>query len=200
MDIHVINRMGAALVTVGVGGRGTRRQGTEDHVLRGRVWRLAALFVGAVSFIAGCGANDPAAYQMTTATHQVALATYQVPPAALDEVRSIGLVQAESSVEVDMDDSGEFANTFVIDLGSASANAATGKAASLLRERGWEIIGKERPWFIMMKSTKWNTFLAIDSFQSVHLASHPDILKTLKNTSAKTEASVIINVEVYQGG
>jgi hypothetical protein len=185
---------------VSVGGGETSRQGTEDHVLRGRMRRLAALLVGAVSITTGCAANDPTAYQMTTATHQEAPATYQVPPAALDEVRSIGLVQAESSVEVDIDDSAEFANTFVIDVGSASANAAIAKSADLLRERGWKILGKERPWFIMMKSTKWNTFLAIESFQPVHLTSHPDILEALKDKSAKTEASVIINVEVYQGG
>ncbi|MFG6200815.1 hypothetical protein [Nonomuraea sp. JJY05] len=188
------------MVSVGVGGGETRRHGAEDRVLRGNVRRLVALLVGAVSLAAGCGVNDPAAYQMTTATYQATPATYQVTPATLDEVRSIGLVQAEGSVDLGMDDSAEVTNTFVIDVGSASANAATAKSASLLRDRGWEIIGKERPWFVMMKSTRWNAFLSIDSFQSVHLTSHPDILKTLKDTSAKTEASVIINVEVYQGG
>ncbi|MEV0228094.1 hypothetical protein [Nonomuraea sp. NPDC050786] len=180
------------MVTVGGGGE-VRRQGIKDHALRGKAWRLVALLVAVVFFAAGCGAKDLTAHQMATAT-------YRVTPAALDDIRSIGLVQAESSVEVDMDESVAVTNTFVIDVGSASANAATAKSASLLRERGWEIIGKERPWFITMKSTKWDAFLAIDSFQSVHLASHPDILKALKDKSANTKASVIINVEVYQGG
>lgn len=150
---------------------------------RRRVWRLTALLVGVFSLIVGCSANNPI--------------TYQVTPAALDEVRSIGLVQAEGSVELNMGDSVQVMNAFVIDVGGASANVATAKTARLLRERGWEVIGEERPWFVTMRSTKWDAFLAIDSFQSAHLASYPDVSKALKDKSAKTEASVIIRVEVY---
>lgn len=170
------------MVAVSVGTRETLCRGAESRVPRRRARRFAALLVGVVSLIAGCRANDPI--------------TYQVTPAILDEVRSIGLVQAEDSVELYMGDSVDVMNTFVIDVGGASANAATAKSARLLRKRGWEVIGEERPWFIMMKSTKWAASLAISSFRSVHLSSHPDILKTLKDKSAKTEASVIINVEV----
>lgn len=180
------------MVAVGFTSGENCRQDAKNQVSRGRARRVAALLVGALSFFGGCGANNPTAYRMTAAT-------YQAAPTALDDVRRIGLVQAEGSVEVDIDDSTQVTNTFVIDVGAASANAATAKAARLLRERGWEIIGKERPWFVTMKSTKWDAFLAIDSFQPTHLASHPDILKTLKEKSAKTEASVIINVEAYMG-
>ncbi|TDD16052.1 hypothetical protein [Nonomuraea diastatica] len=149
------------------------------------------MLVGAVSLTAASGADKSIAYQVSTDT-------YLVSPATLNEIRSIGLVQAESSVEVGSDDSVNVMNAFVIDVGSASANAATGKSARILRERGWEIIGKKRPWFVMMKSTKWDAFAAIESFEAVHLTSYPDI-KSLKNKSVKTEASVIITVEVYRG-
>lgn len=123
----------------------------------------------------------------------------RVPPAALDDVRRIGIVQAEDSIEDSYDDDVEITNTFVIDVGSASNNEAIDKAANLLGGRGWEILGKSQTG-AAMKSAKWNASLSVDPFDPASLRYHPNILKALQGKSARAEAFAIVRVNVYQGG
>ncbi|MEV3987205.1 hypothetical protein [Nonomuraea sp. NPDC049758] len=187
MEIHLSSRR-RVMSMVGVFDGESRRQGLAGHALSARArWLVVSLLAAVTTLTMGC--------ETTRST----TATYQVTPAALDEVRSIGTVQAESAVEIDMDDTTDIMNTFVIDVGEASANAATGRSAKLLQKLGWEVMGEQRPWFVTMKSTKLGALLTIDSFQAVHLASHPGMADTLKNGSIETDTSVIVKVEVYHG-
>ncbi|MEU7746098.1 hypothetical protein [Nonomuraea sp. NPDC049158] len=123
----------------------------------------------------------------------------QVSPAALDDVRRIGIVQAEDSIEDGYDDDVEITNTFVIDVGSTSNKEAIDKTADLLSGRGWEILGKS-PTGAAMKSAKWAASLSVDSFDPASLRYHPKILKALQGKSVRAEAFAIVRVNVYQGG
>ncbi|MFI7700343.1 hypothetical protein [Nonomuraea sp. NPDC049480] len=122
----------------------------------------------------------------------------QVTPAALNDVRSIGVVQAEDSREISYDGEFEITNTFVIDVGSASAKEVVGKVVSRLRERGWETIAKKETGAVM-KSAKWKALVAVDPFYLEALQHHPGILQTLNGKSVNTDAYAIVRVDVVQG-
>ncbi|NBE91822.1 hypothetical protein FE391_00530 [Nonomuraea sp. KC401] len=79
---------------------------------------------------------------------------YRASPAALSDVRGIGVVQAEASDEVGYDDGVVVTNTFVMDVGSARVEEAVDKAASLLQQRGWMIVGKKQPWTVSVESAR----------------------------------------------
>ncbi|TDE54658.1 hypothetical protein E1295_14805 [Nonomuraea mesophila] len=124
---------------------------------------------------------------------------YRASPAALSDVRGIGIVQAEASDEVGYDDGIVVTNTLVMDVGSARVEEAVDRSASLLQRRGWVIVGKKHPWMVAMESARRRAHLTLSSFTADRLARHQGILEALAIKSATTESAVIIEVNVYPG-
>lgn len=124
---------------------------------------------------------------------------YQVNPAALEDVRSIGTVQGEGGDEIGYGDEVVVMHTFVLDVGGSSANEALQRAADLLQKHGWEALSDNRTG-AAMKSAELDAYLSISPFHSEFLAHHPRILKRFKEESIDTEVFVIVNVEAYQAG
>ncbi|MFI6786979.1 hypothetical protein ACIBG4_06590 [Nonomuraea sp. NPDC050383] len=122
---------------------------------------------------------------------------HQVPSAALDDVRRIGKVQAEGSDELGHDGQSDIAYTFIIDVRSARPQGAAGKATSLLRGQGWEVIGQGRLG-VAMKSARWRAVLSVDRFDRAALQYEPDLLKVLQEKSVSDESLVIIRVDAYR--
>jgi hypothetical protein len=152
---------------------------------RSRLVRLAVALAGAALLASGCGLFAPAVYQVT--------------PAALADIRAIGMVRGEESSEVGYAESVEISNTFVIDVGGASAEEAVAKAARLLRDHGWNVL-VENQTGVSMRSDKWDAYLTLVSFRPGDLAGHPAILRTLAGKSVRTDALVIIKVYPDQTG
>ncbi|TDB99387.1 hypothetical protein E1267_37750 [Nonomuraea longispora] len=122
---------------------------------------------------------------------------YRASPAALSDVRGIGVVQAGASDEVGYDDGVVVTNTLVMDVGSARVEEAVDKAASLLQQRGWVTAGKKQPWTVFVESARRGAHLALSSFSADRLARHQGMLESLDMKFATTESAVIIEANVY---
>lgn len=123
---------------------------------------------------------------------------YQVHPAALDEARSVGMVQAEGRLQVDYDGEPEIINKLVIDVGGVSFRERADRVTSFFLDRGWEIVARNQVG-VAMKSGKWNAFLTVDSFDSHALQHYPDVLEAVKSKAVKTEELVVVTVDYYHG-
>lgn len=145
--------------------------------------RLAVSLTASALFIAGCGLLPPT--------------IHRPPPAALGDVRGIGLVRAEASREIGLAPDIEVVTTFVIEVGGASSGGALDKAVNLLRNRQWAILGENRPWLVSMTSTRWDAHLAATPFDSEAFKDHPDILLELQGEAVEKESLVIVKVGVY---
>jgi hypothetical protein len=119
---------------------------------------------------------------------------YQVSPAALDEIRHIGIVRAEVSSEIDYDGNLELANTFVIEMGRMGAKESIDKAVKIFRKNGWEVLGKKGA-MASMKSTKWNAHLVLYLYDKVNLVHYPTIPKNLYGNSPGMANLVIVSVD-----
>lgn len=121
--------------------------------------------------------------------------TLRVSPAALDNVRGIGKMLAETSTENATENGRQIENLLVIDVGATSDREALDKAANLLAARKWAIDGENRPTIVFMKHANWpDTHLILRPFDSMYFKDYPEILKALKETSVKEEALVYISL------
>ncbi|MEU7900280.1 hypothetical protein AB0B45_46540 [Nonomuraea sp. NPDC049152] len=120
----------------------------------------------------------------------------RVDPAALDDVRGIGEVQAELNNVSDLEDGGTLiSQKMIIDVGGRSGRESLDKAVDLLTARKWVIKGQNRPTIVMMATTRWNdTFLALRPYNSAYFEDNPEVLKEIKKRSINEESLVYLDI------
>ncbi|WP_326825435.1 hypothetical protein [Streptosporangium sp. NBC_01756] len=124
--------------------------------------------------------------------------TLRVAPAALDNIRGIGKVQAEASDENENENGRQIENLLVIDVEATSGREALGKAADLLGARKWRVVAENRPTIVSMESANWqDTHLVLRPFHPAYFEDYPDILEALKEASVKEES--LVYIEVFEG-
>nr|BFE78553.1 hypothetical protein GCM10020093_011540 [Planobispora longispora] len=115
-------------------------------------------------------------------------------PAALDSIRGIGELRAETSREDEDDGITQVENLLVISVGAIDEREALDKAASLLVARGWMIVAENRPVIVSMESVKWeHTHLALRPFSPDYLEEYPEILRKLE---IPIEGESLVYIEV----
>lgn len=119
--------------------------------------------------------------------------TWQVDPAVLDEVRSIGRVIGESTSDDIWEDTNDIITTFVIDVGGKSSPESVAKAIDLLGKRGWKILHSNLPTSLTMESPKWGTDdLVVRPFDPVEVENEPAIQGEIKKKSTRPAALVVV--------
>ncbi|MET9066098.1 hypothetical protein [Streptosporangium sandarakinum] len=122
----------------------------------------------------------------------------RVPPPALDNVRSIGKVWAETSTENEKDGRRQIENLLIIDVGAASKREALDKASALLVARKWTVSAENRPTIVSMKCTKWkDVTLVLRPFHPAYFEEYPEILNKLKGLP--TEEKSLVYIEIFDG-
>ncbi|WP_020541180.1 hypothetical protein [Nonomuraea coxensis] len=152
----------------------------ENPAYRGRV---AAVVLGLVILCSGCSLSPV----------EVVL---RVEPAALDDIRGIGEVRAESTSESEKDGSRQISHALIIDVGAASGREALDKAAGLLLSRRWKISAENRPTIVSMESSRWeDTRLILRPFHPAYFEDQPEVIEQLEESSAEVESLVHADVE-----
>ncbi|WP_344884433.1 hypothetical protein [Nonomuraea antimicrobica] len=143
---------------------------------------VAAIILGTLLLNSGCSTPFPV--------------VLRVPPAALDDIRSIGAVQAEFSSETGWGDGTQITNVLVVDVGVANGQAALNTAtAALLTERKWTIVTENRPTIVLMHSSQWkNTRLVLRPFHPAYFEDNPDVLASLEEASVEKRSLVFLEV------
>ncbi|WP_127939413.1 hypothetical protein [Nonomuraea polychroma] len=119
--------------------------------------------------------------------------TWQVDPAVLDEVRSIGRVIGESTSDGIWEDTNDIITTFVIDVGGKSGPESVDKTVDLLGKRGWKILRENRPTSTTMESPTWeNDHLVVRPFHPAEIENEPSIQGMIKEKAPKPEALVVV--------
>ncbi|MEV4177005.1 hypothetical protein [Nonomuraea sp. NPDC049709] len=144
---------------------------------RARLARINSLILLVASlFMSGCGYT-----------------TWQVDPAVLDEVRSIGRVIGESTSDGIWEDTNDIVTTFVIDVGGESGPESVNKAIDLLGRRGWKISHTNLPTSVTMESPKWESDrLVVRPFDPVEVENEPEIKEEIKKKRARPAALVVV--------
>ncbi|MDP4507057.1 hypothetical protein [Nonomuraea turcica] len=141
--------------------------------------RLAIAFIGSVVSASACGLLPPT--------------VYQVDPAALEEVGSIGKVKERASREVAYAGAIEISNMFVMDVGGESGKGARDRAVNLLRSKGWKVAA-ENLSLISMESDKWNGQLTVSSFLPFDLQRYPNTFKALESAATIPKTFILVKV------
>jgi hypothetical protein len=124
--------------------------------------------------------------------------TLRVDPAALENIRGIGKVWAEVSIENERNGRSQIENLLVIDVGAASGREALDKAADLLEGRNWMIDTENRPAIVLMESANWkDAHLVLYPFHPAYFEDHPEVLGALEKASVKEES--LVYLEVFEG-
>ncbi|MEV7007791.1 hypothetical protein [Streptosporangium sp. NPDC051022] len=142
---------------------------------------MAAVFLGVQFLVAGCG---------------LFYGTSRVDPAVLDEVRGIGRVLGEATVEGDYGAGAEVTDMLVIDVGGANGQEAADRADALLLEREWTVVARMPPHGTQMRSTIWDgVYLDFHPFYPEEDKSYPDEIAKVIEASAKPETLLIVSLD-----
>ncbi|MFI7700344.1 hypothetical protein [Nonomuraea sp. NPDC049480] len=93
--------------------------------------------------------------------------TIRADAGAVDEVRGIGRVVAQTTADPIYGDTIQIEDVLIMDVGAPSFEMAMDSARKLLERRGWTTMDK-LVTYVSMKSTRWGgTSLTIDPFQKL---------------------------------
>ncbi|MFG2075407.1 hypothetical protein [Nonomuraea maritima] len=119
--------------------------------------------------------------------------TWQVDPAVLNEVRSVGKVIGEVTYDGIWEDTNDIVTTFVIDVGGKSGPDSVDRAIDLLGGRGWKALRTDLPASVTMGSPKWgNNQLVVRPFDPREVKNKPEIENEISRKSPDPEALVVV--------